>query len=52
MMRNFETGSHKYEWNGQTLVNPTLVLDLPAVPGPYHDGGKLIVASGLVISTF
>jgi aldose sugar dehydrogenase len=33
----------KYEWNGQTLVNPTLVLDLPAIPGPYHNGGKLII---------
>ncbi len=34
---------YKYEWNGQTLVNPTLILDLPAVPGPYHDGGKLVI---------
>ena len=34
---------YKYDWNGQTLVNPTLILDLPAIPGPYHNGGKLII---------
>src|SRR5438445_7105749 len=33
----------KYEWNGQSLINPTLILDLPAIPGPYHNGGKLII---------
>lgn len=32
---------YKYEWNGQTLVNPKLILDLPGLPGPNHDGGKL-----------
>ena len=31
---------YKYQWNGQSLVNPTLILDLPAEPGPNHDGGK------------
>ena len=35
---------YKYEWNGQTLRNPTLILDLPAIPGPYHNGGKLIIS--------
>jgi len=25
---------YKYTWNGQTLENPTLILDLPAIPGP------------------
>src|ERR687896_949071 len=34
---------YKYEWDGSELVNPVLVLDLPAMPGPYHDGGKLEV---------
>jgi aldose sugar dehydrogenase len=34
---------YRYEWNGGELVNPVLVLDLPAMPGPYHDGGKLDV---------
>jgi len=34
---------YKYTWNGQTLENPTLILDLPAIPGPNHDGGKLTI---------
>src|ERR687888_536293 len=36
---------YRYEWNGQnqSLVNPTLILDLPALPGPNHDGGKLVI---------
>ncbi len=34
---------YKYTWNGQTLVNPALMLDLPAIPGPNHDGGKLMI---------
>jgi glucose/arabinose dehydrogenase len=34
---------YRYEWNqeNQTLVNATMVLDLPADPGPGHNGGKL-----------
>jgi aldose sugar dehydrogenase len=32
---------YRYEFNGQTLVNPTLILDLPATPGTNHQGGKL-----------
>lgn len=34
---------YRYEWNqeNQTLVNGTMVLDLPADPGPGHNGGKL-----------
>ena len=34
---------YKYQWNGQSLVNPTLILDLPAEPGPNHDGGKIAI---------
>ena len=34
---------YKYEWNGQSLINPTLILDLPAEPGPNHDGGKMVI---------
>ena len=34
---------YKYQWNGQSLVNSTLILDLPAEPGPNHDGGKLAI---------
>ena len=34
---------YKYEWNGETHTNPTLILDLPADPGPNHDGGKILI---------
>src|ERR1051325_3071234 len=36
---------YRYDWNGQNhlLSNPTLLLDLPATPGPYHNGGKLVI---------
>jgi aldose sugar dehydrogenase len=34
---------YKYQWNGQSLNNPDLILDLPAEPGPNHDGGKIII---------
>ena len=34
---------YRYQWNGANLVNPTLILDLPALPGPNHDGGKLAI---------
>ena len=34
---------YKYEWDqeNQILVNATMVLDLPADPGPGHNGGKI-----------
>jgi aldose sugar dehydrogenase len=34
---------YKYSWNGQTLDNPTLLVDLPAIPGPNHNAGKLMI---------
>ncbi|MFI5424875.1 MAG: PQQ-dependent sugar dehydrogenase [Nitrososphaerales archaeon] len=34
---------YRYDWNGQTLVDPKLFLDLPGLPGPNHDGGKLVI---------
>jgi aldose sugar dehydrogenase len=34
---------YRYEWNGQSLINPKLILDLPGLPGPNHDGGKLTI---------
>jgi aldose sugar dehydrogenase len=34
---------YRYEWDGHNLTNPSLMLDLPALPGPYHDGGKLVI---------
>jgi aldose sugar dehydrogenase len=34
---------YRYELVNNKLVNPKLLLDLPAVPGPGHNGGKIIV---------
>jgi glucose/arabinose dehydrogenase len=34
---------YKYQWNGQSLINPTLILDLPAESGPAHNGGKIAI---------
>ncbi|MGQ0637817.1 MAG: PQQ-dependent sugar dehydrogenase [Nitrososphaerota archaeon] len=33
---------YRYIWDGQELVNPTLIKDLPATPGPNHDGGAMV----------
>jgi len=30
---------YRYTWNGVALTNPLLIVDLPASPGPNHDGG-------------
>ncbi|MBI2875577.1 MAG: PQQ-dependent sugar dehydrogenase [Candidatus Tectomicrobia bacterium] len=35
---------YRFIWDGNALINPTLILDLPATPGPNHDGG--IIAFG------
>ena len=40
MLRN---SIYRYEWNGKSLVNPALIFALPAKPGLYHDGGKLVI---------
>ncbi len=34
---------YKYQWNGQSLINPDLILDLPALPGPIHNAGKMVI---------
>jgi glucose/arabinose dehydrogenase len=34
---------YKYQWDGQSLVNPELILELPATPGPNHPGGKIAI---------
>src|SRR5919109_248892 len=34
---------YKYQWNGETLDNPQLILDLPAGPPPNHNRGKIII---------
>ena len=32
---------YKYSWDGTNLINPVLIKDLPATPGPNHNGGVL-----------
>jgi hypothetical protein len=39
---DFRNRVYKYDWNGQSLENPVLLLDLPGT-GPNHDGGKLMI---------
>ena len=34
---------YRYELINNTLVNPVMLLDLPAVPGPAHNGGKVVI---------
>jgi aldose sugar dehydrogenase len=34
---------YRYELIQNRLVNPKLLLDLPATPGPAHNGGKVLV---------
>ena len=36
---------YKFQWNGETLVNPRLILDLPAKPPHHaiHNGGKMVI---------
>jgi aldose sugar dehydrogenase len=35
---------YRYDWNAEdeALVNPVLIVHLPADPGPVHNGGKLV----------
>lgn len=34
---------YRYELVNNRLVNPKLLLSLPATPGPNHDGGKVVI---------
>jgi aldose sugar dehydrogenase len=34
---------YRYEFENDKLVNPQLLLDLPATPGPAHNGGVVVV---------
>ena len=34
---------YKYIWDGNKLFNSTLILDLPASPGPRHNAGKVLI---------
>jgi glucose/arabinose dehydrogenase len=33
---------YRYTWNGNALVSPTLILNLPVLPGANHDGGTIL----------
>jgi glucose/arabinose dehydrogenase len=34
---------YKYELVNNKLVNPQVLLNLPAIPGPSHNGGAIII---------
>ena len=34
---------YRYDWYDNTLSNPRLLLDLPATPGPSHNGGRITI---------
>jgi aldose sugar dehydrogenase len=34
---------YRYEFSNDKLVDPKLLLDLPATPGPFHNGGAITI---------
>ena len=42
---------YKYELVNNKLVNPQVLLNLPAIPGPSHNGGALIIGPDNNVST-
>lgn len=32
---------YRFRWDGNALVEPVLLLNLPVIPGPNHDGGMI-----------
>ncbi len=38
---NVRNRVYSFEWDGTDLINQKLILDLPAIPGPNHNGGKI-----------
>jgi len=34
---------YRYELSGDSLINPLLLMDLPANPGPRHNGGNIMI---------
>ncbi len=34
---------YRYDFDGSSLANPLMILDLPGTPGPNHDGGKMTI---------
>ncbi|MFX0212212.1 MAG: PQQ-dependent sugar dehydrogenase [Candidatus Hodarchaeota archaeon] len=33
---------YRYTWDGEALIDPNLIFDLPFAPGPNHDGGIIL----------
>ena len=42
-MRILANRIYRYELVGNHLIRPNLLLDLPATPDPYHNGGKILI---------
>ncbi len=40
---NLRNRVYSFQWDGNNLINQTLLLDLPALPGTVHNGGKLTI---------
>ena len=38
-----ENHVYRYELKDNKLINSKLILDLPASPGPFHNGGKVLI---------
>ena len=34
---------YRYEYVDGRLINPKIILDLPATPGPRHNGGAIVI---------
>ena len=34
---------YRYDLSGDALINPLLLMDLPATPGPRHNGGNIMI---------
>lgn len=45
LKKNGETKNviYRYDWNGNSLTNPKLILESPSSAGLYHNGGKMII---------
>ena len=45
LKKNGETKNviYRYDWNGNSLTNPKLILESPSSAGLYHNGGKIII---------
>ena len=41
---NLRNRVYSFEWDGTDLINQKLILDLPAIPGPNHNGGKITLS--------